>query len=225
MPKQNLTDDLDIVGQEITFSEKARGASNGVWMNIEQKEMPLGPDVFYPAILVSIEPGVHPQYGNQFIFQFELQGKDYSFQTKEGEIKQFRVKKITSRIMSPKSSLYKIYSKLVGELKEGDIVGKTVPGLKELIGMPVNVMLEGKKYQDKEGNSRISYKVEKLSKREVISQIQQPQTTTVQQVTTQIQPQIKKEEPKVVPVTVTPVQNVFESNNTDDVANLLNDIN
>jgi len=139
-------------------------------------------DEFYPAILTKFAP-FENQWGKQLRWVFEIQGEQYTWKSKDGKTGQFKVNGQSSFACSPKSKIYKWYSKLTGrEPVEGEKIS-----LKDLIGLPCYVMIKIKHGKDKEGEPRDFFNVDKVKIRSVEVQ-QQPVKQQIAQPVIQAQP-------------------------------------
>ncbi len=139
-------------------------------------------DEWYSAILVKFDP-FENQWGKQLRWVFEIQGEQYTWKSKDGKTGQFKVNGQSSFACSPKSKIYKWYSKLTGrEPAEGEKIS-----LKNLIGMPCYVMIKIKKGKDREGEPKDFFNVDKVKARAVGVQ-QQPVQQQAAQPVAQVQP-------------------------------------
>jgi hypothetical protein len=119
-------------------------------------------DEFYASILTKFEP-FENQWGKQLRWVFEIQGDQYTWKSKEGKTGQFKVNGQSSFACSPKSKIYKWYSKLTGkEPAEGEKIS-----LKSLVGMPCYVMIKIKHGKDREGEAKDFFNVDKVKARVV----------------------------------------------------------
>jgi hypothetical protein len=119
-------------------------------------------DEFYAAVLTKFDP-FENQWGKQLRWVFEIQGEQYTWKSKDGKTGQFKVNGQSSFACSPKSKIYKWYSKLTGkEPAEGEKIS-----LKSLIGMPCYVMIKIKHGKDREGEAKDFFNVDKVKVRAV----------------------------------------------------------
>ena len=148
----NAVDTNDIVGLDMVVAPN-RERGEGI---------KLLEDEFYPAVLTKFDP-FENQWGKQLRWVFEIQGEQYTWKSKDGNTGQFKVNGQSSFACSPKSKIYKWYSKLTGkEPAEGEKIS-----LKSLIGMPCYVMIKIKHGKDREGEAKDFFNVEKVKARVV----------------------------------------------------------
>lgn len=145
--------DNDISGLEFVVSSKNIN-EDGDWEgSIKLKE-----DEWYPAILTQFVP-YKSVWENKEIKQirwvFELQGEEFSWKSKDGKKGQMKTSFSTSYACSPKSKLYKAYTKLTGkeDLAEGEKIS-----LAPLLNMSCFVMLK----KSKGKNGKTWYNVDKM---------------------------------------------------------------
>lgn len=202
-----MSDLTDISGLEFTVSSKQSTGEGG----IDIKE-----DEFYPAILteINIFDNPNPAWGKQLKWFCELQGGQFTWKNSEGKTGQWKTSLNTSLICSPKSKLYQIYAKLTGkEPVEGEKIN-----LKQLVGLPVYVMIKIKK-NIKEGVEKTYYNIEKIKLREVSSS--QPQqlinNNTLEKTPTQQANTSQKiqEQPKIEPL---------KQQQSEPVSDIFNDV-
>lgn len=149
-------EEQDITSLEFTVNSKDNAGEGGIKV-VE--------DEWLPALLEGFTP-FNNQWGKQLRWNYGLQGKEYTWKSKDGKTGQFRVSDQTSFACSPKSKLYKNYVKLTGkEPVEGEKID-----LKKLVGMSCYVMVKINKGKDKEGNAKDYYNVEKVKPRIVEKQ-------------------------------------------------------
>ena len=141
-----MAEDQNISGLEFTVT------NSNVGEGIKMSE-----DEWLPCILTEISKFTN-QWGEQLRWTFELEGEEYTWKSKDGKSGQFKVSGSSSKACSPKSKLYKWYSKLMG--KE-PIEGETI-SLKNILGMKCMVMIKINHGKDKEGNSKDYYNVDKV---------------------------------------------------------------
>ena len=140
----------DIEGLDFTVTSNNGGGPSVV----------LTEDEWYPANLTGIEKSQAP-FGPVLNWNFALVGEEYSYEYND-EKQQLRVRGNTSLILSPKSKMYKWYTKLTGkEPTEGEKIS-----LSSLFGIPCYVMVKITKSKNKEGKDRTYYNVDKLKTRE-----------------------------------------------------------
>ena len=158
--------DEDISGLELTVApNKERGEG-----------IKLPEDEWLPCVLTAFIP-FENQWGKQLRWVFEVQGNQYTWKSKEGKSGQFKVNGSSSYACSPKSKLYKWYSKLTGkEPAEGEAIK-----LKSLIGIPCYVMIKINKGKDKEGEPKDYFNIDKLKARPVAGAVA-PASVAVQAV-------------------------------------------
>jgi len=127
----------DVSGLVFTVSNKSINGEGGI---------KLSEDEWLPAILTQFVP-FESMFGKQIRWMFELQGKEYTWKSSDGKTGQFKVSGNTTYACSPKSKLYKWYSKLMGkEPAEGEKIE-----LKTLIGKSCFVTLKINKKTNNEG--------------------------------------------------------------------------
>jgi predicted 3-demethylubiquinone-9 3-methyltransferase (glyoxalase superfamily) len=161
----------DIDGLELTVTANGSNGEGGI---------KLVEDEWYSAILSEFKPYDNSYQGKitkSLRWFFELQGEQFTWKSKSGKTGQFKTSLSTSLACSPKSKLYKYYSKLIGkEPAEGEKIK-----LKDLLGMNCFIMVKITK--DKNDENKVWYNVDKVKpgvgkvevkKEELKSVIQEP---------------------------------------------------
>ena len=149
-----MAEEKDISGLE--FSVTKNGAEGGIQVQ---------EDEWLPAVLTNFAP-FENQWGKQLRWTFELQGESFVWKSKDGKTGQFRVSGNSSYVCSPKSKLYKWYSKITGkEPVEGESIK-----LKTILNAPCYVMIKINKGKDKDGEPKDYYNVDKVKLREKIAE-------------------------------------------------------
>jgi len=142
----------DVSGLEFTVNaDNAVGDGEGGIKVIE--------DEWLPAVLSNFSTFKNSFGQDQLRWNFELQGKEYTwFSKKSGKSGQFKVSCSTSKVCSPKSRLYKMYSKLIGrEPAQGERIS-----LQGLVGMHCFVMIKHNKQKLQDGTEKIWNNVDKV---------------------------------------------------------------
>lgn len=176
-----MSEEQDISGLELTVSpNKERGEG-----------IKLPEDEWLACVLTGFIP-FENQWGKQLRWVFEVQGQQYTWKSKDGKTGQFKVNGQSSYACSPKSKLYKWYSKLTGkEPAEGESIK-----LKSLIGIPCYVMIKINHGKDREGNPKDFYNIDKIKARSVEEAQKQQATQTTVPVQTVLAPVEKPTEVK-----------------------------
>jgi len=198
----------DITGLEFTVKESGQGG----------KGMDMKEDEWYPAKLIALEAIEDTWKGEpvkKISWTFELQDEEFKWTANDGREGRFKLYGKTSYACSPKSTLYKWYSKLTGAEPEP---GEKIV-LKNILGIDCFVMIVINKGKTRDGEERIYFNIDKLKK---------GNSTSVQQKETQKQnpPEAKVQKEEIAPKVETKKQEELApvATNTSSSNDIFDDI-
>jgi len=159
----------------------------------EEGGIKLKEDEWIPAILTQFTPW-EGQFGKQIRWVFELQGKEYTWKSKNGKTGQFRITGSTSYVCSPRSKLYKWYAKIIGKDPE---IGEKID-LKTILNKSCYIMIKITKGINRNGEEMIYHNVEKIKTWDNTTEILPtlPKTKEEPKIITEVKEEETKEKPE-----------------------------